>query len=549
MSTTGNYLSLPSRNTGIWPTSGATAWTYGPWFLMIDKLDSGIFVSGIQFQIGVIPASLDVTMQQLFEVGVGASGSEVVKIQVPFSIRMDTAACYIESSGYSTLFFPEPMLIPAGSRISVRAADSVAATVNYEAFKIIYREVVDPTVVLDSPNNLTVTTDRTPDTTFTGSSVDGFNLEYKIQISNANSFSSDLESLSQTVLNWYGVAVDSSNQNVYATVAGGDIYKQTGGVGSFVALGQATRTWYAITIDYSNHDVYVSVPSTDIYLQAGGVGSFVAMGQSAAAGVGLAVDSVTHDVYSTVNMVDIYKRTGGVGSFVAVGAGVRAWADVGIDSITHDVYAVVNGGDIYKQTAGTGSFVALNQVVRSWVGISIDRSNHNVYAIVNTGDLYIQYGGTGDFIPQGQMNRGWSAVDVDSTTHSVYAIHYFLNIYKQTNPVPLLEKVSISDVGFVDLSNGANTHPFPSGEQISHTVQAGDILGPGEYYWRAAARDPLGTNFYRSWTPPQSFTVITGPKIWSNSAWGYKSLKIWDGSSWVRKPMKIWDGSSWVVKG
>ncbi|PKL31904.1 hypothetical protein CVV43_00440 [Candidatus Saccharibacteria bacterium HGW-Saccharibacteria-1] len=549
MSTLGNYFSLPARTIGIWPVGNATAWAYGSWYQLIDKLDSGIFVSGIQFQVGAILATLDTTREILFEIGVGLAGSEVVKMQIPYSIRLDTAVGYYNSSGYNSIRFPEPMLIPAGSRIAVRVADSFAVAVTYDGFKLMYREVVDPTVALDSPSNLAVITDRTPEEIFTGNSVDGFDLEYKIQINQENDFSTDLSPLSQSTLNWYGVDIDSSNQNVYAAVAGGDIYKQTAGNGNFVALGQTTRTWYALAIDSSNHDVYASVPGTDIYKQTGGVGSFVALGQSAAASVGLAVDSSNHNVYSAVVSVDIYKRTGGVGSFVALGAGALAWADVAVDSVNHDVYAVVSGGDIYKQTAGTGSFVALNQVIRSWVGVSIDGSNHNVYAIVNVGDLYIQYGGSGDFVPQGQPVKGWSSVSVDSTTHNVYAVHYFLDIYKQTNPTPLLEKVSVSDAGFTDITNSSNSHPFPTGEQIKHTVQSADILGPGVYFWRVSARDPLGTNFYRSWTSPQSFTLLTGPKTWNGAIWDYKPLKVWDGTAWVVKPVKVWNGTSWIIKG
>ena len=508
MSTLGNYFSLPARTIGIWPVGNATAWAYGSWYQLIDKLDSGIFVSGIQFQVGAILATLDTTREILFEIGVGLAGSEVVKMQIPYSIRLDTAVGYYNSSGYNSIRFPEPMLIPAGSRIAVRVADSFAVAVTYDGFKLMYREVVDPTVALDSPSNLAVITDRTPEEIFTGNSVDGFDLEYKIQINQENDFSTDLSPLSQSTLNWYGVDIDSSNQNVYAAVAGGDIYKQTAGNGNFVALGQTTRTWYALAIDSSNHDVYASVPGTDIY-----------------------------------------KQTGGVGSFVALGAGALAWADVAVDSVNHDVYAVVSGGDIYKQTAGTGSFVALNQVIRSWVGVSIDGSNHNVYAIVNVGDLYIQYGGSGDFVPQGQPVKGWSSVSVDSTTHNVYAVHYFLDIYKQTNPTPLLEKVSVSDAGFTDITNSSNSHPFPTGEQIKHTVQSADILGPGVYFWRVSARDPLGTNFYRSWTSPQSFTLLTGPKTWNGAIWDYKPLKVWDGTAWVVKPVKVWNGTSWIIKG
>ena len=52
--------------------------------------------------------------------------------------------------------------------------------------------------------------------------------------------------------------------NVYACVNGGDIYMQTNGTGSFVALGQAARSWFGMTTLGSN--VYACVFGGDIYM-------------------------------------------------------------------------------------------------------------------------------------------------------------------------------------------------------------------------------------------------------------------------------------------
>jgi hypothetical protein len=51
--------------------------------------------------------------------------------------------------------------------------------------------------------------------------------------------------LGQTTRGWRGMTTLGSD--VYACVYGGDIYKQTGGVGDFVALGQTTRGWRGMT--------------------------------------------------------------------------------------------------------------------------------------------------------------------------------------------------------------------------------------------------------------------------------------------------------------
>ncbi len=72
---------------------------------------------------------------------------------------------------------------------------------------------------------------------------------------------------------------------------------------------------------------------------------------------------------------------------------------------------------------------------------------------------------------------------------------------------PLLDKVSTTDAGFVNTVNGGDTHPFTQAQKISYTVQAGEALGTGTYYWRARAIDPSGSNTYSNWTTIRSFTV------------------------------------------
>ena len=208
--------------------------------------------------------------------------------------------------------------------------------------------------------------------------------------------------LGQTSRNWVGMAVDSSNHNVYASVydihAGDDIYKQTGGTGNFVALGQVKANWRGVAVDSSNQNVYAVVQDGDIYKQTGGTGNFVALGQTSRMWYGIAVDSTTHDVYAvdahTRN--GIYKQTGGTGDFVFLSTGITAgafgwlpsWFGIAVDSSNQNIYVVNAGGDIYKQTGGTGNFVALGQAKKDWYGISVDSSNHNVYAELFGGDIY-----------------------------------------------------------------------------------------------------------------------------------------------------------------
>ncbi len=243
--------------------------------------------------------------------------------------------------------------------------------------------------------------------------------------------------LNQTVRNWYDIAIDSSNHDVFAiSWATNEIYKQTGGVGNFVGLGQNAKPWNRLDVNSITHDIYATtiIDPGDIYKQTGGIGDFVALGQALRSWHGIAVDPTNNNVYATVNGDDIYKQTGGIGDFVALGQGSANWESIAIDSSNHNVYVVLSTtGDIYKQTGGIGDFVALGQIPRDYYGIDVDSVNHNVYAAVYNGDIYKQTGGTGDFVALGQTPRNWFSIAVDSSNKNVYAIEFSGDIYKSTS--------------------------------------------------------------------------------------------------------------------
>lgn len=131
------YLSLPNSAAGFTPASAASSWGYGAWTQLSAGLDVDVYISGITFQVINTPA-LDTTVQQLFEIGIGAIGSEVVAIQIPFSIRADTLVGYFRSDIY-TVSLPEPMLTSARTCIAIRVADSLATAITYDGFKIMYQ--------------------------------------------------------------------------------------------------------------------------------------------------------------------------------------------------------------------------------------------------------------------------------------------------------------------------------------------------------------------------------------------------------------------------
>lgn len=130
--------SLPTTANGITPISAASAWGFGLWTELTSATTTDIYVISLLFQITNIPA-LDTTVEQLFEIGIGAAGAEVTDIQIPYNVRNDTLVGYYHTRP-NHIFLPEPVLIASGTRIAIRVADSLATAITYQGVKIMYKE-------------------------------------------------------------------------------------------------------------------------------------------------------------------------------------------------------------------------------------------------------------------------------------------------------------------------------------------------------------------------------------------------------------------------
>lgn len=72
---------------------------------------------------------------------------------------------------------------------------------------------------------------------------------------------------------------------------------------------------------------------------------------------------------------------------------------------------------------------------------------------------------------------------------------------------PLISATSGTDAGFSGSPDNAD--PFASAQAVDFTVQAGDALADGTYYWRVRGKDPAGSNTYVGWSSTRSFDVDT----------------------------------------
>lgn len=96
----------------------------------------------------------------------------------------------------------------------------------------------------------------------------------------------------------------------------------------------------------------------------------------------------------------------------------------------------------------------------------------------------------------------------DQVTDITYEIQIdTANTFDSQAGNPLLDKFSATDPGFADVTNSLDVDPFATDDQIAYTVQAGDALADGTYYWRVRGKDPLGSNTWGSWSETWVFTL------------------------------------------
>ena len=138
-STTRRYLAYPAAANGISrASSGGAAWSFSAYTEIVpdSTITAEYWIAGMTWMWHTPIAAADTTYEVLFELATGAAASEVLAIQVPCSFRADTAVGYAPSN---IIIFPEPKVIAANTRISVRVAQSLDTTSQtYTGIKIIY---------------------------------------------------------------------------------------------------------------------------------------------------------------------------------------------------------------------------------------------------------------------------------------------------------------------------------------------------------------------------------------------------------------------------
>lgn len=138
--TTNRYLSYPAAAAGISrASSGGVAWSYSAYteVVPVSTITSTFYIAGLTWAWHTPLAAVDTTYEWIIELATGGAGSETMIIQVPSSVRNDTAVGFPSSN---MVIFPEPKEVAANTRISVRVAYSLATTSNtLTGIKILYQ--------------------------------------------------------------------------------------------------------------------------------------------------------------------------------------------------------------------------------------------------------------------------------------------------------------------------------------------------------------------------------------------------------------------------
>lgn len=136
MSTTLQLLSYPTTENGVVLNVVSGGFGYSDWKPLAKVITQDINIISLVFQFTLV-MSPDTTHEQLYEIGINQGSGIVTQIQLPLSIRNDTAVGFYPTSG--GIFLPEPYTVRAGASIYVRVATSIGLPKTIEGVKILYQ--------------------------------------------------------------------------------------------------------------------------------------------------------------------------------------------------------------------------------------------------------------------------------------------------------------------------------------------------------------------------------------------------------------------------
>lgn len=344
----------------------------------------------------------------------------------------------------------------------------------------------EPTVALNTPADTAAGVSTTPNLLFTGTDPGADEIEYEVQVDPNNTF--DSTPIPDTIA--FDAATTSTEQTtspitVNHTTSGANRLLISGvtiqAVGAQPTATGVTYNGVAMTkarADQTNNGtVYIETSVWLLHAPATGSNSVSATinwnGGSSTSGV---VNNVSYTNAQQTSTADA------VNGLVASGTGSK----------TFTVTTTASGCWIYVAgiARGSGPTLTANQTSRG---------------SGNLGAAATEYEDTNG--SQGSPGAKTVGMTVGGTaTESLFT---GVSFAPSSSNGPLLDK--FSETPDATFSGTGDPHPWPSGNQVTYTVQAGDALNSSTtYYWRVRGKDPTGSDTYGNWSSTRSFTTAGG---------------------------------------
>lgn len=316
-----------------------------------------------------------------------------------------------------------------------------------------------PSVALNSPSDGATISDTTPTLDFTGTDADGDDIRYQIEITRVPTYIAGASSQ----------GTDSSTTSAISTTGANliviGVASNFGDAG--VPTDSSSNTWTKLTT-YSRATTF----SVEIFY---------------------CINPTTSGTHTfTFNSTSSF-HTMMVQSFANASGG----------------YVTENGANADGTSLATGSVTqsSVASVIASTYAINASASPMSInsgFSETSEVDFSggVAYGGAMAYLIQtaiASVNPTWTRTNSDGQAAAIAVF----------SPNVVLTKTSNVDAGFSGSPD--NTDPFPSGQQVSFTVQAGDALSDGVYAWRVRGLDPSGTASYGNWATPRTFTLSSSP--------------------------------------
>jgi hypothetical protein len=292
---------------------------------------------------------------------------------------------------------------------------------------------------------------------------------------------------------------EDSNGDIYSAVRGSQIYKQTGGVGSFAAIGPPNRYYSGVAID--KYDSLWTCTDSG----SGRVGAVFRSGD-----YGVTWDSLPWPDHN-------YS-----------GIGFDTLGNLYLASYGASTY----GGKMWIKYHDVDTLDTLSEPVLSYRGFACNKKNNDMYVVVSFGDIRKQVGGVGSFSPQthsvGGAGVNWINCAVD-TFGNAYASSANYYQFKQANGVGTFTPIPNSNYGLYGFygvvgkangdiafeQNGPVYILSAEDSKIAYHIESGKLLSDGANILNHTIIDDTpdliaGKNYSDNmvvWVRPESLSV------------------------------------------